>query len=164
MRPLLNTANVFPLNPGIDTIVPANKISSPRQYRQTFIPYLKALFDALWTNSVDGMRMTDENGFIKSVNKSYCELVGMTEKELIDHPFTIVYASPEDQLRLFSIYQMIFRTCIAQTVFEEHALLRSGKYCGKDILSMFVDSIGGGRLLLTQIRNHTNHKESEQEL
>ena len=64
------------------------------------------------------MRMTDEHGIIKAVNKAYCELVGMTETELLDQPFTIVYASPQDRLRLSSTYQMIFQTGIAETVFE----------------------------------------------
>ena len=35
------------------------------------------LFRSVWENSVDGMRLTDENGVIVAVNKAYCKLAGM---------------------------------------------------------------------------------------
>ena len=35
------------------------------------------LFRSVWENSVDGMRLTDENGVIVAVNDAYCKLVGL---------------------------------------------------------------------------------------
>ena len=54
------------------------------------------LFRSVWENSVDGMRLTDENGVIVAVNKAYCKLVGMEAEELEGKLFTIVYAESEN--------------------------------------------------------------------
>ena len=164
MKPTTHTANNVPITANQNTSPSVQKDSLSYRHHQIAIPYSKALFDALWTNAVDGMRLTDENGIIVAVNKAYCQLAGLPEKELLDHPFTIVYASPEDQLRLFAAYQMIFQTGITPIVFEQHVLFHSGKYCGNDIHSTFVDSLAGNRLLLTQVRNHSVLYHAEQEL
>jgi PAS domain S-box-containing protein len=164
MSPLTNTANIFPIVTHNNTPSPSGTQTQILEYQHRIIPYSKALFDVLWTTSIDGMRLTDENGIIKAVNKAYCSLVGMTEKELIDQSFTVVYASPEDRLRLFSTYQMVFQIGMAQTVFEHHTLLQSGKHCDNEIISMFVDSEKGKRLLLTQFRNFGIHQKIENEL
>ena len=54
------------------------------------------LFRSVWENSVDGMRLTDENGVIVAVNDAYCKLVGMDAPALEGKPFTVVYAASED--------------------------------------------------------------------
>ena len=54
------------------------------------------LFRSVWENSVDGMRLTDENGVIVAVNEAYCKLVGMEAEQLEGKPFTVVYAESEN--------------------------------------------------------------------
>lgn len=56
----------------------------------------EAMFRSIWENSVDGMRLTDEQGIIVAVNDAYCKLVGLEERELKGRPFTTVYAPSED--------------------------------------------------------------------
>ena len=38
----------------------------------------ETLFRSVWENSVDGMRLTDENGIIIAANQAFCRLVGLS--------------------------------------------------------------------------------------
>ena len=42
----------------------------------------ETLFRSVWENSVDGMRLTDENGMIVAANQAFCRLVGMTPRAI----------------------------------------------------------------------------------
>lgn len=53
------------------------------------------LFRSVWENSNDGMRLTDSNGRIVEVNKSYCAFVGMKREELIGKYFFEVFSDEE---------------------------------------------------------------------
>ena len=57
----------------------------------------ETLFRSVWENSVDGMRLTDENGIIVAVNDAYCKLVGLEAQALEGKPFTVVYAASENR-------------------------------------------------------------------
>ena len=48
-----------------------------RRAAEAAVQSSEMLFRSVWENSVDGMRLTDENGVIIAVNKAYCKLVGM---------------------------------------------------------------------------------------
>ena len=50
------------------------------------------LFGQLWEISVDGMRLTDEDGNILLVNESFCKIFNMQKDKLIGKPFSIVYS------------------------------------------------------------------------
>ncbi|MDW8309652.1 MAG: PAS domain S-box protein, partial [Verrucomicrobiales bacterium] len=50
----------------------------------------EAMFRAIWENVVDGMRLTDEHGYIVAVNEAYCRLVGKSRSELEGNPLTVV--------------------------------------------------------------------------
>ena len=52
------------------------------------------LFGQLWEISVDGMRLTDEDGNILLVNESFCKIFNMQKDQLIGKPFSIVYSYP----------------------------------------------------------------------
>ncbi|MCX8056952.1 MAG: PAS domain S-box protein [Ignavibacteria bacterium] len=49
------------------------------------------LFRTIWENSIDAMRLIDENGLVIRVNKAYCDLFEKSENELLGKPFFIVY-------------------------------------------------------------------------
>jgi PAS domain S-box-containing protein len=57
-------------------------------------------FRSIWENSNDGMRLTNYNGTIIAVNRAYCELIGLNEKELLGQPFTITYNSEDQGIQL----------------------------------------------------------------
>ena len=47
------------------------------------------LFKQLWDISVDGMRLTDEQGYMIAVNEAFCKTVEKNRDELISQPFSI---------------------------------------------------------------------------
>ena len=67
-----------------------------RRAAATAVQSSEMLFRSVWENSVDGMRLTDENGVIIAVNNAYCKLFGLEAEELEGKPFTIVYAESEN--------------------------------------------------------------------
>ena len=48
-----------------------------RRAAETALQSSETLFRSVWENSVDGMRLTDENGIIVAVNDAFCQLVGL---------------------------------------------------------------------------------------
>ena len=48
-----------------------------RRAAETALQSSETLFRSVWENSVDGMRLTDENGVIVAVNDAFCKLVGL---------------------------------------------------------------------------------------
>jgi PAS domain S-box-containing protein len=55
---------------------------SERHAAETALRSSETLFRSVWENSVDGMRLTDDNGNIVAVNDAYCRLVGMPQEQL----------------------------------------------------------------------------------
>ena len=48
-------------------------------------------FRKIWEESLDGMRLTDENGIIHMCNKSFADMTGKKKYEIEQFPFTVVY-------------------------------------------------------------------------
>ena len=65
-----------------------------RRAAEAAVQSSEMLFRSVWENSVDGMRLTDENGVIIAVNKSYCNLVGMEAEQLEGKLFTLSMPNP----------------------------------------------------------------------
>ena len=55
------------------------------------------LFGQFWEISVDGMRVTDEQGKIIAVNDAFCRIVDMGKDELEGQLFPVIYHQSEQQ-------------------------------------------------------------------
>jgi len=66
-----------------------------RRSAETAVQSSEMLFRSVWENSVDGMRLTDQNGLIIAVNSAFCRLVGMEAGALEGKPFTVVFAESD---------------------------------------------------------------------
>ena len=154
-------AKIFPITTVLD---PKLAFHSPffndvRSYRKDF--FSTAIFNAIWTRAVDGMRLTDENGIIVAVNKAFCDLVEMKEHDLVGRLFTVIYSQATDRDRLLSTYQTIFSTGLYQTIFELNQLSQSGKTLEVETFTTYIESDRGNKLLLTQFRDITERKKTE---
>jgi PAS domain S-box-containing protein len=161
MQPLISSANIFPI-----TIDQTQKLVDRTDFDRRLIPfsniiYSTTIFHALWTNAIDGMRLTDENGIIIAVNKAFCDLVEMKEQELVGKLFTVTYPPTNEREQLLSSYKMIFATGMYQTIFELHPVIRSGKALEIETNSTCVDSDKGRKLLLTQFHDITEKRKTE---
>lgn len=118
-------------------------------------------FYSVWENSVDGMRLTDENGMIVAVNKAFCDLVEMESEDLVGQPFTVTYASTGEGADSLETYQKRFRERDVPKFFERTMTFRSGKTAELQGANSFVDLESGRPLLLGLFRDVTEQKRLE---
>jgi two-component system, cell cycle sensor histidine kinase and response regulator CckA len=122
------------------------------------------LFHSVWQNSVDGMRLTDENGMIVAVNDAFCNLVGMSRAELEDKPFTVIYAPSEQPEKLVQNYRQRFNERLLEKHVERRLILRNGQSVSFEDSSSFVELPGRPPLLFGLFRDVTVQKRLEDQL
>ena len=124
----------------------------------------ETLFRSVWENSVDGMRLTDENGIIMAVNDAFCRLVGLAHEQLEGKPFTVVYSSSSDWESMLHRHREHFQDGSHPDKEEAEYLLHDGRLVVFEITDSYVESGGKPRLLLSLFRDVTAHKRLEDQL
>ena len=119
-------------------------------------------FHSVWENSVDGMRLTDENGTILAVNESFCNLVGMKREELEGKPFSVTYTDGEDSQRKLAHYRQRFKDRSVARRIERKLTFRNGKTAELEGSNSFVEC-NGQTTLLGLFRDITEHKRLEEQ-
>ncbi|MDD5765528.1 MAG: PAS domain S-box protein [Candidatus Marinimicrobia bacterium] len=114
-------------------------------------------FRRIWENSVDGMRLTDENGTILMVNDAFCQIVAMEKESLEGKPFTVIYAD-DKQADSQAIYQKHFNNDTTQRHVEKETVLHNGAHVWFSLSDSFFEIVPGKRLLLTVLRDITEQK------
>ena len=122
------------------------------------------LFRSVWENSVDGMRLTDENGVIIAVNKAYCKLVGMEAEELEGKLFTIVYAESENPQAILERHREHFRARAANRKIQRQYTLHNGQVMALEITDSFIELHGQPLLLFSLFRDVTTQRRLEEQL
>ena len=121
------------------------------------------LFGQLWEISVDGMRLTDEDGNILLVNDSFCIIFQMEKEELLGKPFSIVYAKNEQEAAL-KIYQRDIRNNAIKTLFDRENTLWNGRKAWLEFSNSFLTLPDGKKITLSIVKEITKRKKSEIEL
>ena len=121
------------------------------------------LFGQLWEISVDGMRLTDEDGKILLVNDSFCKIFQMEKDQLIGKPFSIVYAQTEQEAALKS-YQRDIRNDEIKTFFERENTLWNGRLAWFEFSNSFLTLPDEHKITLSIIKDISERKKSEIEL
>ena len=124
----------------------------------------ETLFRSVWENSVDGMRLTDENGSIVAANDAFCRLVGLTSEQLEGKPFTVVYSADMDWEKLSRNHHEHFRAGSLEDKHEREYTLHDGRPVRFEIVNSYVASGGKPRLLLSLFRDVTAQKRMEEQL
>lgn len=120
------------------------------------------LFRTVWENSLDAMRLMDENGIVVKVNQAYCELFKKTEEELINKPFYIVYdeASYNEYIKKFkervSANQLPGKIEMEMVLWNKNKIFMEAR--NKILL------IDDKKFILTIFRDMTERKRYEMEL
>jgi PAS domain S-box-containing protein len=122
------------------------------------------LFHSVWENSVDGMRLTDENGIIVAVNDAFCKLVGMPHEALEGKPFTVIFADSEKPDQLLEEFRQRFRNRVIESQRERRLTLRNGDVVTLEDSSSFVGLRGQPPMLLGLFRDVTAQKRLEEQL
>ena len=121
------------------------------------------LFHQVWDRSLDGMRLTDEQGIILSVNQAFCNLVGKPREELEKKPLTVVYDESEHQPAL-ERYRRRFDSRQVESVLEKEATLWNGKKVHLELSNSFLELPGERPALFSVIRDVTERTILEQQL
>lgn len=121
------------------------------------------LFGQLWEISVDGMRLTDEDGIILLVNDSFCKIFEMKKEQLLGKPFSIVYAKPEQEAALKS-YQRDIQNDEIKTLFERENTLWNGRRAWFEFSNSFLTLPDGNKITLSIVKEISERKKSEIEL
>jgi PAS domain S-box-containing protein len=124
----------------------------------------ETLFRSVWENSVDGMRLTDEQGLIVATNEAFCRQVGLAHEQLEDQPFTVIYSADTDRADLLRQHREMFRHGEAQEKRECELVLHDGRKVVFEIADSYVESNGKPRLLLSLFSDITVQKQMEEQL
>ena len=135
-----------------------------RQAAETALRSSETLFRSVWENSVDGMRLTDENGYIVAVNDAFGKMVGLKQEELEGKLFTTIYGEPDDAGLMLQQHQAQFREHNVESKIERPFRLRDGREVVFEIADSFVELSGKPLLLLSLFRDVTLHRRLEEQL
>jgi two-component system cell cycle sensor histidine kinase/response regulator CckA len=137
---------------------------SERKQSEAALRSSEMLFHSIWENSVDGLRLTDEQGFIVAVNEAFSKLVGMHRTDLEGKPFTVIYAESEQPERILNKYQQAFRERTIETKVERRFALHNGTVIVLENTNAFVELPGQPPMLLASFRDVTAEKVLEDQL
>jgi two-component system sporulation sensor kinase A len=149
-----------------DGIIGIMRDISERKKAEDALKNSELRFRSIWENSNDGMRLTDGEGNIVGVNKAYCLLIGIAEKDLVGRPYTLIYTQEEcgDPIIRIENYRKKFVTRDIDTYRQTNY-----KYRRQDSVVLiesfsFIDLENGEPLLLGIYHNITEMKKNEEEL
>ncbi|MCL5027862.1 MAG: PAS domain S-box protein [Bacteroidetes bacterium] len=123
------------------------------------------LFRSIWEKSHDGMRLSDANGNIVSVNKAFCKLVGMSENKLMGKPFYDIYKqNRNEEIESLNNYKKFFSERKFGSNRWEHKILHNGKSVFLDVSFSLIELNDKEPLMLSVFRDDTKYKKIEEEL
>ena len=137
---------------------------SERRAAEAAVQSSEMLFRSVWENSVDGMRLTDENGIIIAVNKAYCELVDMKAEDLEGKMFTSVYADSENPDLMLERHREHFHARAANRKIQGEYTLRNGHTMSLEVTDSFIELHGQPLLLFSLFRDVTTQRRLEEQL
>jgi len=137
---------------------------SERRAAEAAVQSSEMLFRSVWENSVDGMRLTDENGVIIAVNKAYCSLVGLKPEQLEGKLFTVVYAESENPPAILERQREHFRARAANRKIQRQYTLHNGQVMALEITDSFIELHGQPLLLFSLFRDATTQRRLEEQL
>ncbi len=119
----------------------------------------------VWNNSLDGMRIMDENGKILRVNDAFCKTVQLTKEQLegahlsiLFHPSIREISDSEEQHSKMELYKKRFRSQTIEPMFERELYLWNGNKIWVEVTNSYMDTQSGERVLLSIFRDITERK------
>lgn len=123
----------------------------------------EALFQLVWDNAADGMRLTDAEGIVIAVNPAYCRMVGRAREEIEGRPLADVYANA-DRPFIMQDYARHFTSREFLTFSERKMTLFDGREIWLELSSRITPETAGEPLLITVFRDITSRKHVESQL
>lgn len=120
-------------------------------------------FRKVWEGSLDGMRLTNEDGITLLVNDAFCRMVGKSARELVGKPFSTIY-DPEVQDSILKRHKERFAQRDVQPLFERELQLWHGGKVWFELSNSFLEITGQPVHLLSIFRDITERKVAEEKV
>jgi|GEM_PF-3927740 len=114
----------------------------------------------VWENSLDGMRLVNEDGILLAVNEAYCRLMERPREFLEGKPFSVVYELSQREA-IQRKHQERFRNRTIAPHLERELVLWNGRKIYLELSNSFLEVEGQPPLLLNIFRDITERKRSE---
>ncbi|MEN9572305.1 MAG: hypothetical protein RL514_160 [Verrucomicrobiota bacterium] len=121
-------------------------------------------FRSIWERSADGMRLSDGEGILRAVNPAYCQIVGMSEAELVGQCYTVSYQPCEEVDRLHALYRDSYRSRNIPEHLERNVVFRTGRKAILELANSFVENDGQEPLVLSIFHDVTESRRAEERL
>jgi len=117
-------------------------------------------FRSVWEHSIDGMRLTDNEGRILAVNEAFCRLVNLPREKLIGQVFAVAYQGqgPDENIE---VYRRRFDTGTVAPRLTAHLRLWNSEDLDVEISSSFVESGLQSKALLSLVRDVSERRRAE---
>ncbi len=132
-----------------------NRLKSEEKLRAS-----ESTFRKIWEETLDGMRLTDENGIVVMCNQAFADMVERSKSEIEGHFFSSIYEVSYDERSLLA-YQKNFHADSFKQRDQKSAVLWNGKIIHFEMTNAFLENIEGEKLLLSIFRDITRRKEDE---
>lgn len=117
-------------------------------------------FRSIWENSLDGMRLTDENGIIVSVNDAFARLFEKDKDQIIGKGIAVVYGEDSGFNDITSFINH-FKNRTIEPFMERDITLWNGKPMSIELTNSFIEIEGQPPLLLSIFNNVTERVQNE---
>jgi PAS domain S-box-containing protein len=110
------------------------------------------IFRSVWESSAEGLRLTDENGIILSVNRAFAKMFDVDPESCIGKPCTWLYEGKEQCKGLAEILREPIESKRLEPLLEGEILKRGWSMPGVELVNYLVRSDDDRNLVLTQFR------------
>lgn len=132
-----------------------NRIEAQNRIRQS-----ENIFRTIWNNSLDGMRLTDENGIIVMCNDSFANMFNKSKSEITGKPLSVVY-DPETSKNSIKDYIENFSSKEIKSKSDSSLRLWNGQQIHFEISNTIIENINETKFLLSIFRDVSNRKSNE---
>ena len=113
-----------------------------------------------WENSLDGMRLLDEQGNFTMVNEAYCRMVDKPREALLGRPLSVIYDEIEGQ-RILQHHCERFRSRTISPHLEREVTLWNGRKIYVELSNSMLEVEGQPTMLLSNVRDITEAKRAQ---
>jgi PAS domain S-box-containing protein len=117
-------------------------------------------FNTIWENSLDGMRLSDENGIIVLCNEAYAIMMQKDKDEIIGKPFTVVYDT-KDEERILAEYKKNFSEKSEKKKYQADIRLWNNHLITFEVSASYIKNARHKPLLFSIFRDITERKNQE---
>ena len=120
-------------------------------------------FKEIWDNTLDGMRLIDEEGRILLVNDAFCQMIGKSKSSLEGEACSIIYDMRYRENMIQKIRER-FKSRNIESHFERKLPLWNGKRVWFEVSNSYIKMGDSKTLLLSIFRDITKRKSIENRL